>query len=130
MWTKSSFCGDAGSCVEAKVDGKEVVLKDSLGKLLRMPSDVWVQLLDDFDADEYIDNARLFLSDSARDCYGLCVWPLDNGATIVFYGGYATSRDLSTVTYTSNEIDAFVQGIRAGDFNHFNLDELSHAESF
>lgn len=113
MWRKSSASGDGGggNCVEARFDGRQVLVRDS--KYLRWPqNDPAAQPMVSVRADQW----PVFLEAAA----GL---PHDEGATVAalerIESGQVVVRsgDGTDLIYSEAEWDAFVLGIRAGEFD-------------
>lgn len=111
-WRKSSASGDGGggNCVEVRFDGRTVFIRDS--KYLRsIGNDPAAQPVVVIDADVwpvFLEAARR-LSDCA-DPGSASIWRTDDGSVFV------VGEDGTKLIYTAAEWEAFVAGVRAGEF--------------
>ncbi|MEU2034940.1 DUF397 domain-containing protein [Nocardia amamiensis] len=111
MWRKSSYSSGEGQCVEVRFDTAAVYIRDS--KYLRDPSnDPAAQPAIAIEANSW----PVFLTVAAGSVPDLVdhipsIERTKDGGTVV------RATDGTTLHYTSAEWDAFVAGIRAGEFS-------------
>jgi hypothetical protein len=103
VWARSSCCSD-GSCVEVSRTDDLVYVRDSKdpdGGAIVYTREQWQRVLDAVRADEWVDAVA-----------GCTTWVDAADGSIAWIGG-----DGSILWFTREEIDAFVQGAKRGEFD-------------
>ncbi|NKQ55613.1 DUF397 domain-containing protein [Amycolatopsis sp. K13G38] len=105
-WFKSSFSNPSQDCVEVKLEGDVVRLRDSkdqgTGPVITVPAQHWPGFI-----------AEALGRDEAGSNRAVRIHPAADGSVRL----YALDCDV-TLGYTSSEWEAFVAGAQAGQFDH------------
>jgi hypothetical protein len=103
VWVRSSRCID-GSCVEVRAEDDLVYVRDSKdpdGGAIVYTREQWQRVLDAVREDEWVDAVA-----------GCTTWVDAADGSIAWIGG-----DGSILWFIREEIDAFVQGAKRGEFD-------------